>query len=342
MIFEHGANVVYVGIGGRNDKLVDIYFELEQVPNPDALQEALESLADVVEAMREPTFHEVFGRRVIVIGAGAQVSGVVQGAVNEADRHNIRGERISVDTIPLVGEKEIAEAVRAVARLPRAECLVLAGSLMGGEISRAVREIREAGILVVSLRMAGSVAKVADLVVTDPLQAGTMAVMLVASTAKLDIERIRGDSFEPEPRVASGCRCFPASRRGPGGVVGVWGRAGARAPEGRGGGRRRHRLHRQPGRGDRPQAAGRGAPMGPEFHLISREAGERDYGGGDTIVVDPIDGSHNAKMGIPYFSLTLAASRDRTYGGVYEACVRNLVSGDHFEARRGAGAHLNW
>jgi energy-converting hydrogenase B subunit Q len=195
VIFEHGANVVYVGISSRSDSLVDIYFELEQVTEADPLQHALESLADVTEVKREPTFQEIFGRRVIVIGAGAQVSGVVQGAVNEADRHNIRGERISVDTIPLVGEKEIAEAVRAVARLPRAECLVLAGSLMGGEITKAVQEIRAAGIIVVSLRMAGSVAAAADLVVTDPLQAGTMAVMLVASTAKLDIERIRGGSF---------------------------------------------------------------------------------------------------------------------------------------------------
>jgi myo-inositol-1(or 4)-monophosphatase len=81
---------------------------------------------------------------------------------------------------------------------------------------------------------------------------------------------------------------------------------------------------------------------GRSFHLISEEAGERDYGtGGEVIVVDPIDGSHNAKMGIPYFSLTLAAAGDRTYAGVREGCVRNLVTGDHFEASRGGGATLN-
>jgi myo-inositol-1(or 4)-monophosphatase len=80
---------------------------------------------------------------------------------------------------------------------------------------------------------------------------------------------------------------------------------------------------------------------GRRFHLISEEAGERDYGGGEVVVVDPIDGSHNAKMGIPYFSLTLAAGVDRTLGGVAEGVVRNLVTGDHFEARRGAGATLN-
>ena len=68
------------------------------------------------------------------------------GAISEADRHNIRGEHISVDTIPLVGEQALADAVRAVARLPRARALVLAGSLMGGEIEQAVREVRDPGI----------------------------------------------------------------------------------------------------------------------------------------------------------------------------------------------------
>ena len=62
----------------------------------------------------------VFGKRVIVVGGGAQVAQVALGAVSEADRHNLRGERISVDTIPLVGEANIAAAVRAVADLPRA------------------------------------------------------------------------------------------------------------------------------------------------------------------------------------------------------------------------------
>ena len=97
---------------------------------------------------------------------------VAQGAVSEADRHNIRGERISVDTIPLVGEDQLADAVRAVARLHRARVLVLAGALMGGDISNAVREIREAGIIVLCTNMAGSVPDAADLVVSDPVEAG--------------------------------------------------------------------------------------------------------------------------------------------------------------------------
>jgi len=114
---------------------------------------------------------------------------VAMGAISEADRHNIRGERISIDTIPLVGEKELAAAVRAVVRLPRVKLLVLAGSIMGGEITRAVEEVRAAGLPVISLNMAGSVAEAADLVVSDPVQAGVMAVMAVADTAKFDIRR---------------------------------------------------------------------------------------------------------------------------------------------------------
>ena len=127
---------------------------------------------------------------------------VVLGAVSEADRHNIRGERISVDTIPLIGEARIAESVRAVARLHRAAILVLAGSLMGGEIAVAVRELREKyGIPVISLNMAGSVPDEADLVVSDPVQAGTMAVMAIADTAlRFSLERdqrVKGARMSP-------------------------------------------------------------------------------------------------------------------------------------------------
>ena len=129
------------------------------------------------------------------VGGGAQVGQVAIGAISEADRHNIRGEPISVDTIPLVGEGPLAEAVRAVVRLPRARALVLAGALMGGEIERAVREVRAQGLLVISLNMAGSVPEAADLVVSDPVQAGVMAVMAVADTAKFTVDRLKRRVF---------------------------------------------------------------------------------------------------------------------------------------------------
>jgi energy-converting hydrogenase B subunit Q len=137
----------------------------------------------------------VFGKRIIIMGGGAQVGQVAAGAISEADRHNIRGEHISVVAIPLVGEQALADAVRACARLPRLKALVLAGSLMGGEIEHAVREVRRQGLLVVSLNMAGSVPEAADLVVTDPVQAGVMTVMAVAETAKFSVERLKRRTF---------------------------------------------------------------------------------------------------------------------------------------------------
>ena len=73
--------------------------------------------------------------------------------------------------------------------------LVLAGSLMGGEITKAVEEVRRNGLYVISLNMAGSVPDAADLVVSDPVQAGVMAVMAVAETAKFDLVRQRNRRY---------------------------------------------------------------------------------------------------------------------------------------------------
>ena len=159
------------------------------------LLDALDGLPDIQAVRRTRALGSIFGKRVIVVGGGAQVAQVALGAVSEADRHNLRGERISVDTIPLVGEANIAAAVRAVADLPRARLLVLAGSIMGGDITKAVMELRATGMPVVALNMVGSVPAAADLVVSDPVQAGTMAVMAIADTARFDIARQRGRRY---------------------------------------------------------------------------------------------------------------------------------------------------
>src|SRR5260221_13785853 len=102
----------------------------------------------------------------------------------EADRHNIRGERISVDPIPLVGEQELAAAVRSVVLLPRVRLLVLAGSLMGGEITKAVEDVRAKGLLVISLNMAGGVPDPPRPLVFDPGQARVVAGFAVGPDAK--------------------------------------------------------------------------------------------------------------------------------------------------------------
>jgi energy-converting hydrogenase B subunit Q len=161
----------------------------------EALASVLAGVHDVRDQEATRALDRVFGKRIIVVGGGAQVAQVALGAVSEADRHNLRGERISVDTIPLVGEENIAAAVRAVADLPRARCLVLAGSIMGGAITAAVRDLREHGVPVIALNMVGSVTDAADLVVSDPVQAGTMAVMAIADTAQFDLARQRGRRY---------------------------------------------------------------------------------------------------------------------------------------------------
>ena len=189
VLAEHAADIKYVDIHG-GDPQSEIYLEFTlDGDNLGAVLTDLRAVEGVASAAETPTFGRIYGKRVIVIGGGAQVGMVAMGAIAEADRHNIRGERISVDTIPLVGEHELAAAVRATARLPRVKLLVLAGAIMGGEITRAVEEVRRNGLQVISLNMAGSVPDAADLVVSDPVQAGVMAVMAVADTAKFDLLR---------------------------------------------------------------------------------------------------------------------------------------------------------
>ncbi|HEX5229840.1 MAG TPA: DUF5612 domain-containing protein [Bryobacteraceae bacterium] len=167
-----------------------VYFEINLPGAAEALQADLSQLPSVRQVEVVKSLQKVYGKRIIIVGGGAQVGQVAIGAISEADRHNIRGEHISVDTIPLVGEQALADAVRAVGRLSRARALVLAGALMGGDIEKAVREVRAQGLLVISLNMAGSVPDASDLVVTDPVQAGVMAVMAVAETAKFTVARL--------------------------------------------------------------------------------------------------------------------------------------------------------
>jgi energy-converting hydrogenase B subunit Q len=189
VLAEHKANISYVDIIRPPMQDVQVYFEFRLEEPAKEVVEDLARISNVRQVESTPPFSNIYGKRIIIMGGGAQVGQVALGAISEADRHNIRGERISVDTIPLVGEQELAAAVRAVVRLPRVRLLVLAGSLMGGRITEAVAEVRQKGLTVISLNMAGSVPDAADLVVSDPVQAGVMAVMAIAETARFDILR---------------------------------------------------------------------------------------------------------------------------------------------------------
>ncbi|OLB61517.1 MAG: hypothetical protein DMG04_06845 [Acidobacteria bacterium] len=189
VLAAHDANITYVDIVRPLDRDPQVYLEFATERAIETVVADMRAVAGIKSVEPTPSFAKIYGKRIIIMGGGAQVGQVAMGAISEADRHNIRGERISVDTIPLVGEQNLAAAVRAVVLLPRVRLLVLAGSLMGGDITNAVEEVRAKGLRVISLNMAGSVPDAADLVVSDPVQAGVMAVMAVADTAKFDIVR---------------------------------------------------------------------------------------------------------------------------------------------------------
>jgi myo-inositol-1(or 4)-monophosphatase len=82
---------------------------------------------------------------------------------------------------------------------------------------------------------------------------------------------------------------------------------------------------------------------GESFTLVSEELGERRFGDGDSrwVVVDPVDGSVNAKRGIPFFSLSVAVAEGPTMGDVTFGYVYDFGSGEEWTAVRGVGARLN-
>ena len=77
-----------------------------------------------------------------------------------------------------------------------------------------------------------------------------------------------------------------------------------------------------------------------DFLLVSEELGERAFGAGGPlrVVVDPIDGSVNAKRGIPFFSLSLAVADGPTMGDVTFGYVYDFGSREEWVAERGRGA----
>lgn len=82
---------------------------------------------------------------------------------------------------------------------------------------------------------------------------------------------------------------------------------------------------------------------GVDFTLVSEELGRRAARsvGAWTVVLDPIDGSINAKRGIPYFALSIAVAEGTTLGDVVFGYVYDFGSGEEWTARRGQGALLN-
>jgi fructose-1,6-bisphosphatase/inositol monophosphatase family enzyme len=76
------------------------------------------------------------------------------------------------------------------------------------------------------------------------------------------------------------------------------------------------------------------------LNVLSEESGFVDRGGKATLVLDPIDGTHNALRGIPAYSVAMGIGHDRL-ADIQEGLVRDLVSGATYYAAKGGGAFLN-
>jgi myo-inositol-1(or 4)-monophosphatase len=81
---------------------------------------------------------------------------------------------------------------------------------------------------------------------------------------------------------------------------------------------------------------------GVTFTLVSEELGERSFGAETPrLVLDPIDGSMNAKRGVPFFSVSLAVADGPRMDDVFFGFVHDFGTGEEWVARRGEGAFLN-
>src|SRR3954466_4976439 len=81
---------------------------------------------------------------------------------------------------------------------------------------------------------------------------------------------------------------------------------------------------------------------GARFTAVSEERGVVDFGSPDLrVVIDPIDGSVNAKRGLPHFALSVAVADGPTMADVVFGFVRDFGPEEEWVAWRGRGAELD-
>src|SRR5688572_13510155 len=97
----HRGDILSVDIISQAEAEARVYFEIDMESDHEGLIADFRKLPIVHDVAHVKTLAAIYGKRIIIMGGGAQVGQVAIGAISEADRHNIRGERISIDTIPL-------------------------------------------------------------------------------------------------------------------------------------------------------------------------------------------------------------------------------------------------
>jgi myo-inositol-1(or 4)-monophosphatase len=85
------------------------------------------------------------------------------------------------------------------------------------------------------------------------------------------------------------------------------------------------------------------AAEGASFVAVSEERGEVSFGdGGEArVVIDPIDGSLNARRTIPSFAVSIAVASGHSMADVEFGFVHDFGADEEFIARRGEGATLD-
>jgi len=90
--------------------------------------------------------------------------------------------------------------------------------------------------------------------------------------------------------------------------------------------------------------------LGKTFVFLSEEAGEitaPHHSDLPVVVCDPLDGSHNAEVGIPFFSVALSVienengNNERTFGNITNSVITSIKTDDEFYARKGGGSFRN-
>src|SRR4051794_9625443 len=93
VIARHGGDIGACTIIENSEKRARTYFEV-RTPNCAEILDDLRALPIIRSALQVHSMDQIYGKRIIIMGGGAQVGQVAMGAIVEADRHNIRGERI--------------------------------------------------------------------------------------------------------------------------------------------------------------------------------------------------------------------------------------------------------